>query len=81
MFVIPMLLNQYKKKGQENFATGNAIYLLPRTIIQIANDNSIFHKEGIFLGIKTDYIPRAVVCLVSIFNCLAYMIGRVQFKY
>ena len=37
----------YKKKHQENFATENAIYLLQRTIIQIANDNSIFHKEGI----------------------------------
>ena len=37
-----------EKKRQQNFATGNAIYLLPRTIIQIANDNSIFRKEGIF---------------------------------
>jgi hypothetical protein len=37
----------YKKKGKENFATGNAIYLLPMTIIQITNDNSIFRKEGI----------------------------------
>ena len=37
-----------EEKRQQNFATGNAIYLLPRTIIQIANDNSIFRKEGIF---------------------------------
>jgi hypothetical protein len=42
------LFNQFiKKNRKENFATGNAIYLLPRMIIQIANDNSIFRKEGI----------------------------------
>jgi hypothetical protein len=34
-----------EKKRQQNFATGNAIYLLPRTIIQIANDNCLFRKE------------------------------------
>jgi hypothetical protein len=34
------------KNRQKNFATGNAIYPLPRTIIQITNDNSIFRKEG-----------------------------------
>jgi hypothetical protein len=41
--------NQFIKNCQENFATRNAIYfiLLPRTIFQIANDNSLFHKEGI----------------------------------
>jgi hypothetical protein len=35
------------KTARKTFATGNAIYLLPRTIIQITNDNSIFRKEGI----------------------------------
>ena len=45
------LFNQFmKKKHQKNFATGNAIYLLPRTIIQIAKDNSIFLKERIGEG-------------------------------
>ena len=35
------------KTVRKTFATGNAIYPLPRTIIQITNDNSIFRKEGI----------------------------------
>ena len=35
------------KTARKTFATGNAIYPLPRTIIQITNDNSIFCKEGI----------------------------------
>jgi hypothetical protein len=35
------------KTARKTFATGNAIYALPRTIIQITNANSIFHKEGI----------------------------------
>jgi hypothetical protein len=35
------------KNARKTFATGNAIYPLPRTIIQITNDNSIFRKEGI----------------------------------
>ena len=35
------------KTARKTFATGNAIYPLPMTIIQITNDNSIFHKEGI----------------------------------
>jgi hypothetical protein len=35
------------KTIRKTFATGNAIYPLPRTIIQITNDNSIFRKEGI----------------------------------
>ena len=35
------------KTARKTFATGNAIYPLPRTIIQITNDNSIFRKEGI----------------------------------
>jgi hypothetical protein len=34
------------KIARKTFATGNAIYPLPRTIIQITNDNSIFRKEG-----------------------------------
>ena len=48
IFFLHLLFIQsiYKKKRKENFATGNAIYLLPRMIIQIANDNSIFRKEG-----------------------------------
>ena len=41
------LFNQFIKNRQKAFATGNAIYPLPRTIIQITNDNSIFRKEGI----------------------------------
>ena len=32
------------KTARKTFATGNAIYPLPRTII---HDNSIFRKEGI----------------------------------
>jgi hypothetical protein len=35
------------KTVRKTFATGNAIYPLSRTIIQITNDNSIFRKEGI----------------------------------
>ena len=35
------------KTDRKTFATGNAIYPLPRTIIQIINENSIFRKEGI----------------------------------
>jgi hypothetical protein len=35
------------KTSRKTFATGNAIYPLPRTIIQITNDNSIFRKERI----------------------------------
>ena len=35
------------KTARKTFATGNAIYALPRTIIQITNANSIFRKEGI----------------------------------
>ena len=35
------------KTARKTFATGNAIYPLPRTIIQITNDTSIFRKEGI----------------------------------
>jgi hypothetical protein len=35
------------KTARKTFAFGNAIYPLPRTIIQITNDNSIFRKEGI----------------------------------
>ena len=35
------------KTARKTFATGNAIYPLPRTIIQITNDSSIFRKEGI----------------------------------
>ena len=35
------------KTARKTFATGNAIYPLPRTIIQITNANSIFRKEGI----------------------------------
>ena len=35
------------KTSRTTFATGNAIYPLPRTIIQITNDSSIFRKEGI----------------------------------
>ena len=35
------------KTARKTFATGNDIYPLPRTIIQITNDNSIFRKEGI----------------------------------
>jgi hypothetical protein len=34
------------KTARKTFATGNDIYPLPRTIIQITNDNSIFRKEG-----------------------------------
>jgi hypothetical protein len=57
------------KTARKTFATGNAIYPLPRTIIQITNDNSIFRKEGIacpksefFFGFPTLYV---VVCSVS----------------
>jgi hypothetical protein len=32
----------YRQFIRKTFATGNAIYPLPRTIIQITNDNSIF---------------------------------------
>jgi hypothetical protein len=39
MFIINLL-----KTAGKTFATGNAIYPLPRTII---HDNSIFRKEGI----------------------------------
>jgi hypothetical protein len=39
------------KTARKTFATGNAIYPLPRTIIQIMNDNSIFRKEGITAGL------------------------------
>jgi hypothetical protein len=38
------------KTARKTFATGNAIYPLPRTIIQITNDNSIFRKEGITIS-------------------------------
>ena len=38
------------KTARKTFATGNAIYPLPRTIIQITNDNSIFRKEGLSAG-------------------------------
>ena len=40
------------KSARKTFATGNAIYPLPRTIIQITNDNSIFPKEGIRSGVS-----------------------------
>ena len=40
------------KTARKTFATGNAIYPLSRTIIQITNDNSIFHKERIESGVN-----------------------------
>ena len=40
------------KTARKTFATGNAIDPLPRTIIQITNDNSIFRKE-----VKVDTVP------------------------
>jgi hypothetical protein len=62
------LFNQYIKwkKSQENFATGNAIYLLPRTIAQIANDNSIFRKEGIF-WLHARYEKKIFVWYINIY--------------
>jgi hypothetical protein len=36
-----------KSRSDHGDNEGNAIYPLPRTIIQITNDNSIFRKEGI----------------------------------
>jgi hypothetical protein len=45
-FIIIYSINLLKT-ARKTFATGNAIYPLPRTIIQITNDNSIFRKEGI----------------------------------
>ena len=44
------------KTARKTFATGNAIYPLPRTIIQITNDNSIFRKEGIYIMKKEKLI-------------------------
>ena len=42
------LFNQFIKNRQENFCNRKCyIYPLPRTIIQIINENSIFRKEGI----------------------------------
>jgi hypothetical protein len=43
------LFNQFMKNRQKNFATGNAIYLPPRTIIQLANDNSLFGKQHLHM--------------------------------
>jgi hypothetical protein len=43
------------KTARKTFAIGNAIYPLPRTIIQITNDNSIFRKEGIYIYSQTNF--------------------------
>jgi hypothetical protein len=52
------------KAARKPFATGNAIYPLPRTIIQITNDNSIFRKEG---------IPFCILCLNKEMNYVSNM--------
>jgi hypothetical protein len=46
-FALIIYLINLLKTARKTFATGNAIYPLPRTIIKITNDNSIFRKEGI----------------------------------
>ena len=52
----------FLKTARKTFATGNAIYPLPRTIIHITNDNSIFRKEGIGGGNQSSWIlPRFLV--------------------
>ena len=43
------------KTARKTFATENAIYPLPRTIIHITNDNSIFRKEGIVYHLHAPY--------------------------
>ena len=52
-FVLIIYSINLLKTARKTFATGNAMYPLPRTIIQITNDNSIFRKEGIHVEIKT----------------------------
>jgi hypothetical protein len=49
------------KTARKTFATGNAIYSLPRTIIQITNNNSIFRKEGISASRKSDFINDVII--------------------
>ena len=53
------------KTERKTFATGNAIYPLPRTIIQITNDNSIFRKEGIMCS-ESNIDIRTFVLLLFI---------------
>jgi hypothetical protein len=50
-FALIMYSINLLKTARKTFATGNAIYPLPRTTIQITNDNSIFRKEGITAGL------------------------------
>jgi hypothetical protein len=57
----------YLKTVRKTFATGNAINPLPRTIIQITNDNSIFRKEGIYP------FPRLI-------HEVAQQVGPIYFK-
>ena len=57
------------KTAKKTFATGNAIYPLPRTIIQITNDNSIFRKEGIVrkkLGEESGHAQNILKVMTSL---------------
>jgi hypothetical protein len=66
-FALIILFNKFIKNRQENFATGNAIYPLPRTIIQITIDNSIFRKEGILVINKVQTYSNVLSIPVKMF--------------
>ena len=58
------------KTARKTFATGNAIYPLPRTIIEITNDNSIFRKEGITIIYPyIEYVANFLPYLIQLDIC------------
>jgi hypothetical protein len=57
------------KTARKTFATGNAIYPLSRTIIQITNDNSIFRKEGF-----------AITRVIVLASSYLFLTGYVHFR-
>ena len=63
------------KTARKTFATGNAIYPLPRTIIHITNDNSIFRKEGICLMLSTFTVLFMLVVVCVWTPVLSFALG------
>jgi hypothetical protein len=68
------LASSTTKTGRHDIAE-----ILLKVVLNTINQSinrSIRDEPTKSLGIKTMYMPRYIVQLVNMFNCLAYMIGR-----
>jgi hypothetical protein len=68
------LASSTTKTGRHDIAE-----ILLKVVLNTINqpiNRSIRDEPTKSLGIKTMYMPRYIVQLVNMFNCLAYMIGR-----